>query len=375
MPADAAFLRAVNGARILEAVDNYARAKVEVEDAIAETHEPRTFMADSIFWHRALEGEVRAGASIVFGTSVALSEWVPRVPGLYWAHCSSYLRKEARQYVESPTALKPFGKSSLVSGGVGTLKLGPSEDGYHLCCLCTSGNASAGVPVLIAPDVWEHHALREGDVLKIKSALWQPMANTWANHFPSTRNVPRAYFRLERPEQLEVEERNAAIEIDPFSIMRYYKGNTELYDFVVACVVSVDPRHRSELEQFFDSYKDVEDRGGRYLVSADLTQPLWDAIYPSPAELAQAIDLVQRRIEDAMVGANTTDCLLDVLTRLNVGLLKRVSNDIGIPDSTWFRDGSLAEESRNLVERVPRAKVAQLIDAIRVANPYVLEAA
>jgi len=375
MPADATLLRAANGARILEALDNYARAEVTAGDANAGAPRDHDFVGDELFWYHAFDGQVRPGATVQFKVSGVLSEWVPRVPGLFWSRCSSLLRKEARQYVESPTALKPFGKSSLVSGGVGTLKLAPSESGYRLCSLGTSGSASAGVPLLIAPDVWEYHRLREGNVLRIDRATWQEMAKTWADQFPSTRNIPRAYFRLDRPEQLKVEERNGAIEIDPFSIMRYYKGNAELYDFVVACVVSTDPRCRLEIEQFFDSYKDVDDRAGRYLLSADQTQPIWEAIYSSPAELAQAIGLVQRRIEDAMVGANTTDYLLDVLTRLNVGLLRRASNDIGIPDSTWFRDGSLAEESRNLVERVPRAKVAQLIDAIRVINPYVLEAA
>jgi hypothetical protein len=162
--------------------------------------------------------------------------------------------------------------------------------------------------------------------------------------------------------------------------MEYASKNVELFDFVFATAVTADPLFRREVEDFFEDYKKAEGRNGRYLIAADIAEPLWDSEFTSPEQLRSAdpsaasyLRLLQRRIEDSMVGDDTTEYLLNVLTNTSPDLLKRFSAEVGIPHSIWFRGGTLAEESANFLACVPVEKAAVLIDAISLVNPNYLE--
>ena len=379
MAAEATLLRAANGARILEAVDNYALAGIDAAEPDARAGGGLLLYDDRTFWQQVLEKQLPFGSPVEIVMELVVSEWVARVPGLFWTPSAKGMRERGEREQDrrlGQSALFPVGKSSVVSGGVGTMKLAPSENGYRLCTLVSSANVSAGVPALIAPDVWERHRLAEGTVVEIDRmhATWQGMTTAWAQHFPSTRGVPRGYVRVDDPSAVKVQRRDAATEIHPFTIMQYYKNNVELYDFVFATAVTGDPRHRRYIAEFFDDYREIDGRMGRFLLHADVAHPMWDAVYASPAELEQAQRQVTQRIEDAMVGSNVTEELLDLLVRLgDPALIRRLSVEIGISDAIWFQGGPLTAVANDFVQRVPRAKVPQLLDAIRVLNPDLLE--
>ncbi len=194
---------------------------------------------DETFWRRIFQ-DPDAAWSTRFDTvdAVALSEWVARVPGLYWRPESAPLRKYSADAVEGHdlggVTLRPFGKSQVVHGGVGTLKFPPSESGYRLGTVTMTANVSAGVPILVAPDVWEALKLREGAVVRLRSVPWVPMAQEWAARFPSTRNVPRGCFLAQHPDVIDVVEERTGIQIHPFTIMEHTDGPSALFDFVFA---------------------------------------------------------------------------------------------------------------------------------------------
>lgn len=188
--------------------------------------------------------------------------------------------------------------------------------------------------------------------------------NTLPLQFPSTRDIPRAYIRIDRGDAVRVVRQGAPAENHPFSIMQYFDGQAELYDFVFATGYSTDPAMRQSIAQFFDHYRRSQGRDGQYLTDADIGQPMWDSLYHSPAELRLAEVLLQRRIADAMLGSNVTGVLLGVLSGLSEGELRKISSEIDIPPATWFRDGAAVHEAQNLIAAVPPTKTAALIDAI-----------
>src|SRR5687768_711668 len=155
-------LRAANGARIVEAVENYARAEVNASPSVAAGQDQRWLYDDETFWSHVFNSKVTPGTRVSF-PEVAVSEWVARVPGLFWTDAAKRLRRQGETEVEGRhgriITLRPFGKSQVVSGGVGTLRLPPSQEDYHLVTVTSTGNASAGIPALISPEVWEHHRL------------------------------------------------------------------------------------------------------------------------------------------------------------------------------------------------------------------------
>ena len=379
-------------ARSLEAIENYARsddALVEVVHSLDAAHDcQKSFYYDDAFWKARLDDsnddrEAEGASNELFEFfGFAVSEWVARVPGLFWTNGAERLRMlgdQAVQY-ESPewTTLHPPGKSAKVLGGIGTIKLAPNDRGYRLVTLSAGHNASSGIPALVSPDVWEAHNLSEGRVITL-AAKWQPMAQEWASRFPSIRGIPKGYALVEQPHQVSwVHAERQPTQIHPFTVMEYSRGNSQLFDFVYATADTGDMHYRSRLEEFFESYKRDSGRYGRYLLSADTSNPLWDADYDDPAALrtdrdAMAhLNILEARVRNESFAGRSLEQILEVLSaNYDDNSLKRLSDVVGLPRSHWFATGvSTATLAVRMLDSArDREKVEVLIDAIALDYP------
>lgn len=359
--------RAATASRLIETADNYSRAddplRYGPEIRQSDSY-PYAVYDEGDFWHSVFgQPETWWGRKLEITLPSALSEWVARVPGLYWKPESAKMRELTDDAIEMQSArwitYTPQGKSQKVLGGVGTLRLAASADGYRLATLALGLNVSAGIPALIAPDVWEYHRLGEGSLVRGRGR-WQAMASEWSSHFPSIRGIPRGCLVIDTPSDLEVDESDVAPTLlHPFTIMEYYQGNAEYFDYVFASADTGDARYRQELEVFFDGYRRERGRLGTYLLAGDIANPLWDAQYDSPAALRRAdaaaeseLNLLEERIRRRMLGDDTIETLLQVLGRHvdSVNELKQLSDEIGFPSATWFRGGTVAEGSNQLID-------------------------
>jgi hypothetical protein len=205
----------------------------------------------------------------------------------YWEPGS----RERREYDESQVAERfeddvvffPDVKSIRVYGGIGTIHLPPDISGAQVMTASSHANASTGVPILMLPEVIEGHRIRQGDMIAIIDARWQPMAISWANSFDST--LPKGYLVVDKPEMISIEERGYPIVYHPFSIMEYRSDNALLYDFVYKTVMSESKDERRSIQNFFDGYAKKDGRYGSYILNPDIVEPLFDSRYTSPAEL------------------------------------------------------------------------------------------
>ncbi|MGY4172654.1 hypothetical protein [Bradyrhizobium sp. USDA 4529] len=288
----------------------------------------------------------------------AVSEWVARVPGLYWLPGSQHMRAVHPSQIESRSegwlTYSPRGKSQTVSGGVGTLKLSPSESGYRMATLTASCNASTGVPALISPDVWDHHRLREGSII-CGATRWRAMPLQWAAQFPIMRQLPRGCLVLDKVENVLDVEDGAPIQAHPFSIMEYWDGPVRLFDFVYATADTTDEGFRGDLSRFFEAYRLANDRAGNYLTAADIAEPMWKAEFGSPESLRREqgaqLRLIERRVEDTIRGVDFTEALIKRLSRAaSLTDLKRISANAGIEWRRWSEGGAIGDEATRLVE-------------------------
>ncbi|HVG20430.1 MAG TPA: hypothetical protein VNI02_15380, partial [Blastocatellia bacterium] len=274
--------------------------------------------------------------------------------------------------------LRPHGKSQQVLGGVGTLKFPPDENGCHMVTLSLGHNASSGIPAIISPEVWEHHRLGDGSILGLW-ARWHPMPVGWAERFPSIKGIPRGYLVVNHPEQIYgVFEKNAPTQFHPCTVMEYYNGDAKLYDFVYATADTRVPNYRKEVETFFDHYKDASGRYGKYLMSADISDPLWEAEYDSPSALQRSepgarsqLELLQMRVRKDSFRGHKLDLIVQLLARKydNDGL-RRISEIIGIPAAHWYTGSASADSSVQLLHLcVDRGKVEELLDAVAGEYP------
>jgi glutathione S-transferase len=131
-------------------------------------------------------------------------------------------------------------------------------------------------------------------------------------------------------------------------------------------------RFRHGIERFFKDYRRGHGRNGRYLLAADLVQPLWDALYESPDQLRRShpagqshLALLEARVRRSMFGDRLLVDLLARLTALgDVEHLKRISSGLQIPYTLWFANGTVAQSTADFLARVPEEKLPGLVDAL-----------
>ncbi len=379
------------GTRVLEASANYALA----DGPFIKPPEPRTSLhdyelrADRQFWYEVMANpDQKWGGRFRSQEPVAISEWIARVPGLFWKPGVHQFREFQMSVVGRdchPVTHPPPMKSIRVMGGIGTLRLAPSEDGTRLATLTTGLNGSAGIPALVSPEVWDKICKRgpaEGRLIQMRAgARWQPMSAGWATQFQATNDIPRGYLVVRDPDAIDILPQVAPILINPFSVMEYREGAKELYDFVFATAFT-GQEFRSRLEVFFADYARARNRYGRYLLAGDMVHPIWEAEFNTPAELRRTdpaarsqLALLEARVRQHMLGDDTIERVLEALTKSchTSTDLQRVSSDCGIEPGLWLRGGSLAELASQLVEETLRQdKVTELIETIAGLYPSVL---
>jgi hypothetical protein len=378
------------GARTLETFANYERADAPLgaPPGIPDRPEQDYLEEDGRFWRSVLKEPEKARGVTFQIYRALLSEWVARVPGLFWTEDAEKLRTLTTTYAEVISdrwqAFAPLTKSEKVMGGLGTFRLPPTEDGTRLVTLTTSCNASAGVPALVTADVWDkigQAGPREGRLLE-SVARWQPMAGGWAARFKSTRDVPRGYLVLDNPDAITPIDAQAPIQIHPFTIMEYRAGSNELFAYVYATGDTAYPDYRGYLSEFFDAYKDEGGRYGRYLLAGDMVDALWDADFDSPAALRRddpaagsQLNLLEAMVQERHLGEGTIEEVLTALGSVarSEADLRRLSHDVGIEPDFWLRSGTPAEMRSEFVDEVVRQKkLAELVEVIALQAPAVV---
>jgi hypothetical protein len=203
------------------------------------------------------------------------------------------------------------------------------------------------------------------------------MTLEWASQFPVVRNIPRGYLIFS---DIEVIGYAAPIIIHPFTVMEYWDGPSKLLDYVYVTADTSDPNFRGGISEFFDNYCKERDRQGKYLLSSDISDPLWDAVFQSPEELRRAkqpqLKLIEERVSEALRNQNFIEALLRVLSLVaDHNDLRRWSEDAGVDWRRWSRGGTIAEESAYLVaEAVEANKIIQLVQIIFLEYPHQFQA-
>jgi len=380
------------GVHVLETCHNYARA----DDPLSQPPEARPHGCNiNLYNYRALWESILSDPESFWGRVVefdpaALSEWVARVPGLYWRPGSEQLRRLSPAAVESQSdhwlTFTPWAKSQQVSGGIGTLRLAPAADGSRLVTLTMSFNASCGFPALLSADAWDAIAEVgpvEGRAIS-SSARWQPMAHGWSERFQSTLGLPRGCLVIDDPAQIRIHDEIAPVQIHPFTVMEYIAGARELFDFVYALADTGAPRYRQHLAAFFNGYKDKNERYGRYLLAGDTVDPLWDAEFASPAALRSAdptarpqLELLEARVRERMLGQDAIDKLLDALgNALHTPdeVIALSADVIRVPSGAWYTGGSVYETISEFVNAArSRNKLTELIEVVSKYYPTLLD--
>ena len=389
------FQEAEKLALVIEALENYSVADAPLEKDMPQRMDEKMVgratdwhYSDDEFWRKLFwsrNHENHGGWGREHEISYCLmTEWVARVPGLFWTPQAKDLRQLASKHIESVSqswiTYSPPGKSDKVAGGVGTLRFPPDTHGNHLVTLTCGLNASSGIPALLSPDVWDQVRTNEGiegRLLHSVTGRWEKMGPGWAERFETIRGLPQGYLIVNQIKSSAISNTYGPVQFHPVSVMEYEAGSNKLFDFVYATADSGNRNWRRETELFFEKYRSERGRNGTYLTAADIGDPLWDAQYLSPLELRRNsqsgkphLELLEARVRDRLLDQSCIEQSLKELGQVfdDPRELQTLSDEIGVPRTLWSANGSLADAAASFVAAIIKRpkKIEELIQRISV---------
>lgn len=371
------------GTKIIETIENYSFAEQLFQNQENKrTKSSHHFFKDEDFWQ-----EVIASPSKYWGQKVDLmrfviSDWVARVPGLFWSKSSGLIRehtlkdiaKQSKRWIE----FNPPGKSKKVMGGIGTLLLPPTDDGKVLLSVSAGCNASSGIPILCFPEVIDQLDIKQGDCVDIIGAKWQPMDTHWASKFASTKDIPRGYLVIDDINKIRRFQRNFPISYHPFSLMEYEYKDSLFYDFVYVTADSNTENTNREIEKFFYDYRKKDGRNGEYLLNPNIVSPIFEARYSSPLELTHAsekakLKLLYERIRGVHFNQESLEQLMIQLPQLyqTSTSIIRLTKNIGLNAALLVEDSAASMSAQLISKCIEKEMIEDLIDRIATEYPKI----
>lgn len=372
------------GSRIIETLENYSITQNDnfcLQELTANTWDHH-YYDEKNFWKGALANPEKFFGSKISLYNFVVSNWVARIPGLFWMPSSNSVRKHLKEDIAIQSKdwieFHPPGKSKKVLGGIGTLLLPPSENGSVIMSVSSSCNASLGIPILVFPEVLDSMRLKQGDLIQITDAVWQPHSIEWSKRFASTKDIARGYLVIDKPDKIRVIERDILMIYHPFSIMEYQSNEAVLYDFVFVTADSKAKNTEKEIESFFTSYAKKEGRYGEYLINPNMVKPSFQTRYQSASELQSASEraqliLLNERIRKSFFNEVSLDALIQALPKNyeTTQSIKRLAQNIGVSPGLLTDDTPILMSSQLLAICLKRDKVEELIDRMIFDYPQI----
>jgi|GEM_PF-1376025 len=314
-----ALLRAVTAVRTAQdyvTLPGYRALLPQVPSAtVREYRDERGFWADAL-------GAGRPGQRLVAGDQVTLkafrlSTWVPRVPGLYWKAESRQLRSAAQGERLAPGAglgiYTPVGKTLLVMGGVGNVRLLPAGSG-RVICASSSGFYWQGVPVLVQDDAWRAYGDVPAGLECDLTGVWTPMPREHAQALGGDAGIPRYCLVVNRRQDIAPLKDAWPGSSAAWTLFEYRDADSRSrYDFVY-CTWEVkrgsplrrpaeeDAHNTDEASEFLLEY--MRQFHGEAMTDFDEETPHFNAYLPvnelmnrqvDPARLAAFVERIKKR--------------------------------------------------------------------------------
>lgn len=378
--------------RVVETVANYERAdqiNISQEDIknIPSNDDTFALYDDGEFWREIINNPDRFwDKTFQLRSRVVLSEWIARVPGLYWKKGSEILRDVTESAIERIgnvyNVLKPIDKSQVVMGGIGTIRLPPNDAGYRLVSISTGVNTSSGIPILISPEVWDILSLKEGSVIDNMKVVWRKMPIGWRSNFLfGKEDMPRGCFIISDVNSISYSKKVLSTVFHPFTIMEYSTDSGYFFDYVFLTVTNEQKDYHSKVREFFEYYKKRFGNNGTYLLESDVSMPFLDAQYLTPGDLRKnqygesQLDLLIRRIKGDTFKGKTID---NILKAINDNYTSQSIEELGkyldLQPFEWITPDPIAKLSIKLLDYcIDNEKVDKLLDLLVEENPKLLK--
>ena len=221
------------------------------------------YYVNNSIWEAAIYGNVTAESRVKLD-SFFLFEWFPRSPGRYFTAAGIEARREAQGNIDSAAngvvVYNPHGKSSMLEGGVGNIRLKPvtiTGVERYLMSASSSGNCHEGFPVAIMPGDYNKYIQEIRDrgaavvdlygVLKYVPTSLEEIYRDYAG-VPQLCLVVEEVHPASNPKSRSMEELSVSVAIS-------FHGEFEGRQGVYASYVNFDPSKQASFDRHVDWMK------------------------------------------------------------------------------------------------------------------------
>jgi hypothetical protein len=295
----------VRGAMALQTAEDYVTLPGYKEIIPRSTFDRiRKYNHENDFWNDVLgsriENRLQPGDKVLL-KGFAVSQWIPRVPGLFWKEESRILRDKASHEVEyynqGITIYNPVGKSMHILGGIGNLRLLPNSSG-RLICASSSGQYWRGIPILLNECDWHYYAdLYSGSTVDIYGT-WALLPHEHSILLGGDKGIPRGCIMVTDIKNLK---RSIPGSCAAWTLFEYRDSNMLLNYAFAYCTFQIDHlpqrntinqcRNNEEINNASSFIKDYLKRyRGLALTDFDETEPRIDAYLPVNELMSREVD-------------------------------------------------------------------------------------
>ena len=90
------------GVKIIETIENYSLAEISIIDENIRKSNEQYFYTEESFWQNIIDNPERYWGKEIDLYNFVVSDWVARIPGLYWTESSQMMR----EHMESNIAIQ-----------------------------------------------------------------------------------------------------------------------------------------------------------------------------------------------------------------------------------------------------------------------------
>ncbi len=254
MPRHSMSLHPFQSAKIIDEHTVNAALLLKPEEAENFSHHPsmerRRFHSNNELWEAVIREQIRATPTAIHLESFFLFEWFPRSPGLYYTPEGNRARREAQEHVEGinkgVVVYDPYGKMSMLDGGVGNLRFRPitiRDTEFFLMSASSTGICHQGFPVALPASIFEKivdEINERGCLVTSLIGRLRFLPVNLGKLYHRYREVPQLYLDVEElrrpthPKSRSIEELRVSVAV---SFHSRYEGQGRVY----ATYVSFDP--------------------------------------------------------------------------------------------------------------------------------------
>ncbi|MDR6661417.1 hypothetical protein J2W51_004003 [Tardiphaga robiniae] len=223
---------------------------VPTDNNLNDKENVREFHHNNSLWEAALiEKRLHHGRRIQLN-SFFLFEWFPRSPGLYWTSKAREARADAGHRIVTATpgmiVYDPFGKQSMLDGGVGNIRLNPiiiDNREWMLMSASSSGTCHEGFPIALPVEIYD----RCIDEIRMRGACVRTLAgkikiipHELSEIYSHYTNVPKFYLSVEIC-SAATEEKSRSMEELSVSLAVSFEGTVNNERGIYATYATHDP--------------------------------------------------------------------------------------------------------------------------------------